>query len=248
MATPGGSARTINDLIPDVIDALQQRTDIASIVPRYLRRALQEITTNWPFEELRVTGPQVVLTQGTSIYPLINFLNSDDDLSFVESFVIFVDPPTNSVDYTLNYKTPKAIEMMMSPTTQGMPAWWSRFGQNVHFGPVPNQAYTVFMRYQRRHPFPKDLSQLQYAPIYIPEDWEEVAVYAAAERIAIVKRWNDQANTIHGILYGDPAAGTNLDGTMARPGLIKARLMQTERDSLFNTRNLGILVGRYTSR
>lgn len=247
MALPGATSRIINDLISGTTHALQDRTDIASIAPFYIKRALQEITTNWPFEELRVVGPNVSTIVAQYNYPVAAFLNSGDDLSFVESIVVFVDPPGNTVDYSLNYKTPKGIEMMLSPTTLGVPAWWSRFGTQIYIGPNPSQVYTLFMRYQRRHPFPSD-DQLQSAPIYVPEDWEEIVEYAAAERIAIVKRWNDQVNTIHTILYGDPAAGTNVDGTLARPGLIKARLMQTERDAPFNTRNLGIVVPRYSSR
>lgn len=248
MAIPGGSTKTINDLIPDVIDALQGRTDVASLVPRYARRAIQEITANNSFEELRRTGPTVTLTVGTAIYSASLFLNSADDYSYPEVFTIFVDPPNNTTFDTLKYKTPIAITPLTSPATKGTPGWWSRFGPSFFFGPNPDNTYSVFLRYQVKHPFTPDVTSLGSSTLFLPDDWEEIVVYATAERIALVKRWNDQVDMIHKILWGDPAAGTSVDGTMARPGLVKARQLQVERDQKFNTRNLGIIVPRYTSR
>lgn len=246
---PGANERTINDLVPEVINALQGRTDVAAIVPLYIKRALQELTISMAFEELRRTGPQVVLTIGQPIYAVSTFLNAGDDYSSPEAMVIFVDPATNSTTDTLKYKTPKAIEMMISPSTKGTPSYFTRYGPNFHLGPVPDQAYTVFLRYQVRYPFPEatDSASLLGVKLLMPDDWEEIVVYAAAERIAFVKRWNEQRNDIHQLLYGDPEFMESA-GKRGRPGLLSARLLQVERDQKFDTRQLGFTIPRYNQR
>jgi hypothetical protein len=249
MAIPGGSVRTIGDLIPGVTDALQQRTDIASLVPKYIRKALIELTESNPFEELRRTGP--VVTTNLSTNPVSAFLNNGDDYNYPEVFTIFVDSPTNTVKDTLDYKTPKAIEIMTSPVTTGIPKYWTRFGSSFRFAPVPFKTFTLFLQYQVKHPFPGDPNDavaLAGQQLFITDSWEEIVEYSAALRIAIVKRWNDQALVLHNLLYGDPSAGTGTDGKLNRPGLIQARKFQVERDQQFNSRSLGIRVGRYNPR
>lgn len=245
---PGASNRTINDLVPEVIEALQNRTDVSKdLASRYLRRALQEVTESNPFEELRRTGPTVSLTANVAVYPVTKFLNTGDDYSSPESFVIYVDFPNNTIVDSIDYKTPKGIETMMAPATTGVPSRFTRYGTNFHFGPVPDKAYSVFLRYQVKHPFPSDTTALSGATLFIPDSWEEIVIYSAAERIALVKRWNDQAKTLHDILYGDPEFNTS-GGKQGRPGLLSARIFQAERDGRFNSRQFGIRVGRYNAR
>jgi hypothetical protein len=244
---PASSTKTINDLIPYVIDALQGRTDVSTIAPRYIKRAIQEVCESNPFEELKLTGPTVVLTAKVSTYPVSFFMaDSGDDYVQIPSFAIFVDPPRNTVTTTLNYKTMMAIETSLSPATLGLPSRWTRHGANIFVGPNPDKAYSVFMRYQRRHNFPNDESQLGGVPVSLPDTWEEIVAYAAAERIAIVKRWNDQATYLHDILYGDPESRSS-SGKLGRPGLIQARVLQIERDQQHNSRQLIPLVARYCS-
>lgn len=247
---PGANVRTVGSLVQGVIEALQERTDIISICPRYIRKAIIELTESYPFEELRRTGSTVSLTTNQSVYPVSTFLNNGDDYSWPEVFTIFIDYPTNSVKGNIDYKTPKSIETITSAVTVGIPAYFTRFGPNFKIAPTPFNPFSVYLQYQVKHPFPDDVTDtvaLNGQQLFLPNSWEEIVEYAAAERIAIVKRWNDQADQIHKILYGDPAAG--MDGVrMARPGLIAARLFQVERDQQFNTRQLGIRVGRYSSR
>lgn len=242
--TPTGA---IVDLQQDILDALQGRTDISSAqVARYAGRAIAEITESHPFEELRTTGPQFTLTQGITDYVIDLFINQGDgQYTFNESFAIFIDFPTNSVITQMKYRTPKAIETMTAPVTQGVPAWWTRFGAFIRVGPTPNQSYTMFMRYQVKHPFsnPPQITD----PIYVPTTWWDIVAYSAAMRIAVVKRWTDQVKALHDILYGDPEF-INSEGRRGRPGLVAARLFQVERDQKFDTRQLGIVVPRYTAR
>lgn len=247
MALPGATTRTIGDLVPEVIDYLQQRTDVATIAPKYIKRALMEITESEPFEELRVTGPQVALTANLATYPIATFLVGDDDYTSPESFSVFVDFPTNTVVSSIDYKTPKALETMMTAATVGLPSRFTRYGTNFFFGPTPDKGYTVMLRYQKRHPFPLEDSQLKGAPIFIPDSWEEIVAISAALRIAIVKRWNDQKDVLHSMLFGDPEFMVS-EGKRGRPGLISARRMQVERDQRFNTRQIMPVVGRYNAR
>lgn len=245
--TPLVTNKKIRDLIPEVRNVLQGRTDIDDVAPFAIKRALQEYTVSFPFEELRVTGPQVQLTPSQPVYPISFFLNSGDDYTSPESFVILVDYPSNTVQGSINYRTPKAIEGMLSPATRGIPSRFTRYGMNFMLGPVPDQAYTVFLRYQVKHPFPTDDAALAGADMYVPDDWEEIIAYAAALRIARSKRWTDQVKDIHDSLFGDPEA-IKSEGKFGRPGLLSARLAQVERDERFNTRQLSITVPRYNSR
>lgn len=247
MAVPGAPNKTINDLVPEVVNALQQRTDVSSLAPLYLMRAIQELTESTVFEELRVTGPLVTLTTAQAIYPIVNFLNPGDDYTSPEVLSVYIDYPTNTVLTTLDYKTPKAMEIMTAPATQGIPSRWTRYGTNIHLGPNPNAPYQAFLRYQRRHPFPTDTSALGGQLIYMPDTWEEILVYSAAERIAIVKRWTDEAKYFHDVLFGDPEYATT-QGKAGRPGLVTARLLQQERDQRFNSRQLMIRIPRYNVR
>ena len=244
---PGSATKPISYFVPYVIDALQGRTDVAAIAPKYIKRAIQEICESMPFEELKITGPTVQLTVGQSTYPVSFFLNPGDDYVQIPSFIIFVDFPNNTVQTTIQYKTMMAIDPMLGSATQGLPSRWTRYGTNIMLGPVANQTYGVFMRYQVRHRFPLDEANLSGTMVHVPDTWEEIIYYAAAERIAVVKRWNDQATYLHQLLYGDPLSQMK-DGTLGRPGLIAARTLQIERDGQHNSRALMVRISRMNPR
>lgn len=239
---PTGS---INDLVSLVTDALQQRTDISTLIPTYVALSVRELTETYPFEELKTTGPNVTLTTGTPIYPVSLFTQPGDDWTFIDALVIYIDTPNNTVTNVLRYKTPQAIETILAPATKGIPAWWTRYGQNLHVGPNPTSAFTVFMRYQVKHPFsaPPTVNDA----IYMPLSWYDIVAYAAAERIAVVKRWNDQSQYLHDLLYGDPEAQMT-NGKRGQPGLISARISQQARDEMFNSRQFMVTIGRYSPR
>lgn len=244
---PAANGKPISYYVPYVIEALQGRTDVATIAPKYIKRAVQELCESNPFEELKVTGPPVALTISQPTYPVSTFLYAGDDYVQIPSFCIYVDPPNNTVLTTMKYKTVMAIDPMTAPATVGLPSRWTRFGANIILGPNPMNTYTVFMRYQIRHNFPQDETDLSGVKIRVPDTWEEIVIYGAAERIAVVKRWNDQATYLHNILWGDPASQQK-DGTLGRPGLIAARTLQIERDQQHNERQILIRVSRYTPR
>jgi hypothetical protein len=241
--TPTGTIQTIQQ---DVIDALQGRTDISNAqIANYVAKTVWEITESNPFEELRTTGPNFQLTTGLSIYPTTLFLNAGDDYTFPESMGLYVDYPNNTVVTSIDYKTPRAIELMIAPATQGIPSRFTRYGSNFHLGPTPNAPYTVFLRYQVKHTFstPPAITD----PLYIDNAWFDIIAYGAAQRIAYIKRWTDMGKDIHDRLYGDPEYVSS-GGKRGRPGLLAARLFQNERDSMFNTRQVGIVIPRYNAR
>jgi len=238
---PGGQSKTINDLIPEVVNALQGRTDVSTLVPLYMKRTLQELTDNYPFEALKVTGPTVSLTQNVSTYPASFFLNPGDDYTIHSSFAIFVDFPKNTVVTPVVYKTPAALEVMITQATKGIPSRWTRYGTQIMLGPTPQSPFSIFFRYQKRYQFEE--SNLSATPILVDPEWEEIAIYETAERITIVKRWNDQATYLHGIVYGDPEYQSS-EGKRGRPGLFSARLFQQEKDEQQGTRQLMPLVTR----
>lgn len=241
--TPTGA---ISDIKTDVLDALQGRTDVSdTMIARYVARAVTEITESNPFEELRTTGPTYNLITGTTDYPLALFMNGGDDYTSNESFAIYIDFPTNSVVGPIRYRTPRAIEMMTAAATQGIPAWWTRFGAFIRLGPTPNNTYTVFMRYQVKHPF--SLPPVIVDPLYINSSWFDIVAYNAAMRICIVKRWTDQYKVLHDLLFGDPEFVAS-EGKRGRPGLMQARLFQVERDQKFDVRQLTPLVPHYNPR
>jgi len=256
---PATATVTINSLINKVKANLQNRSDVAETASNpemrpsaWLRDSLREISANWPFEELRVTGPVQTIGVGMGwqgsnyAYPVSQFLNPGDDVTLTEDPVIFLASQQavgtgmmpvqtlnttvagNLVGYGMNYLTPKAIQPLLF-IPGGVPFKYTRYGAQFWFGPQPGQPYNVYLPYQVRHPFNPDL---QSTPIRLPQDWLDILSYAAAERGAINLRWNDQANFLHTILYGDPKSVNPVTGEYGRPGLIAAKILQQERDHM----------------
>jgi hypothetical protein len=109
------------------------------------------------------------------------------------------------------------------------------------FGTQPGTNYSVYLPYQRRHPFNPDLVT---SPIYLPQEWNDICAIGAAERGAVTLRWSDHASYLHQLLWGDPASQMK-DGQLARPGLIAARTFQVEKDRRLSTVQISPMVSRY---
>ena len=272
LAQPAAATITVNDLINKVKAALQDRPDVSEtqLNPEmrpsaWIRDTLREMTANWPFTELQIAGPLTTIGpslgyQGSNyMYPVSMFLNSGDDMTSSEDPTIFLTPQdqqaailqgataskfvgtaTGTVAYPMDYLTVKAIQPMLF-IPGGIPFRYTRYGNMFWFGTQPGTNYSVYLPYQRRHPFNPNLLT---SPIYLPQEWLDIAGYAAAERGAVMLRWNDQASYIHQILYGDPASQMK-DGSLARPGLISARIFQPERDRRLSTVQISPMVSRY---
>jgi hypothetical protein len=263
MNLPGASTITVGGLINKVASDLQNRQDVnennsnPEMRPSaWIRDALREITESQPFEELRQPNPpNVTIGPGLGFggssykYKVSAFLNSGDDVTLMEDPVIFLNttmsgpaPNTlNAVAYPMDYLTPKAIAPLLN-IPGGIPFRYTRFGDQFWFGTQPGQNFIVYLPYQLRHPFNDD--SLLDSPVYVPNSWFDIISMAAAERGAIKLRWNDQATFLHQTLYGDPASQMK-DGTLARPGLIAARVLQMERDRRLSTIQVTPVVARY---
>lgn len=272
LAQPAASTLTINGLINKVKAALQNRDDVSEtqVNPEmrpsaWIRDTLRELTANYPFPELQIAGPLTTIGPGLGyqgsnyMYPVSDFLNAGDDVTLTEDPTIFLTPSqqqaaiqqgaaaskfvgtaNGSVAYPMDYLTVKAIQPMLF-IQGGIPFRYTRYGNMFWFGTQPGTNYQVYLPYQRRHPFNPDLVT---SPIYIPQEWFDIVAYAAAERGAVMLRWNAQASYLHGLLYGDPASQQK-DGTLARPGLIAARILQPERDRRLSTIQISCMVSRY---
>ena len=59
-----------------MVKLLGNRGDVAALAPEQLGNAITEFTDNYPFEELRETGPLVQFTPGVNnLYPYFLFYN-----------------------------------------------------------------------------------------------------------------------------------------------------------------------------
>lgn len=231
----------------------------------WIRDTLRELTANYPFPELQKPGPLVTIGPGLGyqgsnyMYPVSMFLFSGDDLTISEDPTIFLTPQdqqlailqgaqpgkfvgtaTGTVAYPMDFLTVKAIQPMLF-IPGGIPFRYTRYGNMFWFGTQPGTNYSVYLPYQRRHPFNPDLVT---SPIYLPQDWNDICAIGAAERGAVTLRWNDQASYLHQLLWGDPASQMK-DGQLARPGLIAARTFQVEKDRRLSTVQISPMVSRY---
>jgi len=102
--------------------------------------------------------------------------------------------------------------------TFSLPTEWYRFAQTIGFTPVPDKAYQVQTRMLRQHPINSTLNQ---TVILIPNDWNEILVWAAVERGFMEYMEYEKAAKIHTLLYGDPKEP-------ARPGIIEGRKKRRE--------------------
>lgn len=261
---PAASPLQITHLTNKVKAALQNRSDVNETQANpemrpsaWIRDTLRELSANYPFEELRVVGPLVTIGpalgfQGSNyMYPVSKFLNVGDDLTLTEDPVIFLNgvqaASVNLVGnvvapgaYSMDYMTPKAIQPLIF-VPGGVPFKYTRFGNMFWFGSQPGANYKTYLPYQVRHPFDESLLT---TPIRVPADWLDIVAYAAAERGAVAFRWNDQASYLHNLLYGDPESQLK-DGTLGRPGLIAAKVLQQERDRRISTIQVTPVVQRY---
>jgi hypothetical protein len=250
---PGSNPHVISDLYQGIIDKLQGRTDITQQQAAYwVKRALLDITESMIFEELRRTGPLVMIGPGMGlngsnyIYPVSDFLNSGDDYTLMEDPVIILAATSqgtfftsaaqisNVVTYPMDYMTPKAIQPLLG-ISGGIPFKYTRYGGNFWFGTQPGQPYQVYLPYQVRHPFASNLPE---SPIFIPTSWEEIVEYSAAMRGAEERRWPDMVKDLKYVLYGDPKRPDV-------PGILVARKLQIERDENKSTRQIIPVVQRY---
>lgn len=241
---------TIQDLIPQVVDKIRGRSDLSdygghlgSDIPSWICSAIKDLTPSFPFEELVAKGPYVNFIQFQPEYSIIYFLpSSDTRFTMIRSFFRYFttdNPPlvgaTNTTGNQIKSRATAVVEPMS--TIPGLPQYWCQNGSKLLFGFQPDQEYTVFMRYQRPHPF--DLDNLPSQQIFMPDDWQEVIAYAAAIKACDFLGLNEVGFGYYKLLHGDPSNPQSV-------GLIDARLSQLRRNLTINERQLQPIISRYT--
>lgn len=241
----------IRSLVPGVIRKLRNREDLTDTIPIYCKKAIIDITQNYEFDELRHTGPVKNFQINVNNYPRDFFTQPGHGYAtFVVSWFVYFDSVVTtgqSTGFPIKYRAPRVVDPMT--TIPGLPCVYTQVGEqrntgNLLVGYMPNSNYATYMRYQRQHPFPdvdenspqgaKVLAQQQ---IYMPDDWQDILEYAAAEKAMDDIGMTDVSALFHQKIYGAP--------TKKMPGLIVERMTQQERQSEYNERQLRPRVRRY---
>lgn len=259
----------INDLFQGVINKLRGRDDITSQIPDAAKKAILDLTQNYEFEELKITGPITNFVKNQQEYSLRGFdstgiqgnpfiASSDVALTFITSWFVYYDPtgvvtPGTSMGMEMNARSIRVVEPMSK--IQGIPSIYCIHGDKATSGVIivgfmPDNPYACQMRYQRQHPFPELPSNINSSQaftllsqqrVYMPTDWQDILEYAIAEKLC-----DNIGMTQVGLLYHQKLFGYKDKYGKEVPGLIQARMSQQERMESYNSRRLVPIVRRYT--
>lgn len=214
---------------------LNQRSDLESLgVYQWLMDAILELSRDYRFPDLERTGPNVTLTANVNNYSndaLIQPTDVGKVTNLIPNFFRYFNYPIGSIatgaaGSNLIWKTIDAIELMLN--LPGVPAYFTRYQNKYWVAPVQISPLIAYLRYQIEHPFSNPPAKTD--PFMLPNEWREIAEYAAAYRGAINLRLLDYAQSYHTILFGDPEFQRS-SGATGMPGLIFRRITQMEGDS-----------------
>lgn len=237
----------IEDLYPGIIRKLRGRTDEDDNLASYTKAALLDLTQNYEFEELRVTGPVSSFIAYKSEYPkggsACPFINPGDvKLTFIVTWYCYFNVLPiilgQSLGLGMKGRSPRVVEPMSK--ISGQPSIYGLVGNNILVGFMPNIAYATQMRYQRQHPFNLDVN-LGKSTVFIPEDWQDIIEYAAAEKACDTLGMNEIGMLYHQKLYGSPGSR----GRPPQPGLIAERMSMQSRLTTYNEKQLRPVVRPY---
>jgi hypothetical protein len=216
---------TIGDLDEEVILRVENRTTDLARADIWLRDALLGITSDFnfrnEFDQLEIWGTPYNLTVNVQEYAESNLLPSGVDYNVATlDILIWLDPPTNSIRWKLEQSHYQKADTFQP--TNSVPTEWYRFGSAIGFNPIPDKNYQVQTRMLQQHPI--NDADLTATVILIPRDWNEILVWAAAERGFMELLEFEKAGLIHKLLYGDPEHPE-------RPGLIEGRKKRREQEA-----------------
>lgn len=240
----------ISDLAIGIGAKLGNRGDIAARIPVWTRAALLELSDNYEFEELKVTGPLMQFVANKPEYPKNYFTYKNENWSRVDNWFIQTGTSNSAISTDITgtgwgLKGRTVATVMPLSKILGTPMMWTQYGQGIIVGFCPNVGYNTQWRYQRQHPFsPNDFSN---DPIYIPDSWQEVIEYAAAMRGATEERAFDYVTKYHDMLYGDEKFRLT-GGKEGFPGLIFGLVSQASRNLSRNERSIQPVVAHYGRR
>jgi hypothetical protein len=239
----------INDLIPGVINKLRGRDDRTSLIPLYVKQVIFDLTQNYEFEELKTTGPLTNFEANKAEYSLDNnpfIKDTDVSLTFINSWMVwYVTAPVIGQDTGLEIKEKDLRVVEPMSKILGIPVTCCIFGSKKKGGKIivgfmPNIAYATQMRYQRQHPFPllnANIDALKEQEIFMPDDWQDIVEYAAAEKACDDLGMTDVGVLYHQKIYGNPSQKI--------PGLISERFSQQDRMKSNNEGQLKVIMRRY---
>ncbi len=250
-----GITTTIAALTPGVISLLGNRSDVAAKVPQSMGESITELSNDYPFEELRISGPVVQFTPGVSQYDPTFFQAPATEtnpytLNKVISWFFYLQPPVNLLGaafgntnpgYNLIFRDIENLEVLINTVT--LPQFWSWIGGSLYIAATPLRPYYNYIRYQWVHPFTEPVAA-STDTIYLPPTWYDIIKYATAERIALSLRMEDVADRYHNILFGDPEFQRS-SGGRGQPGLISRRISQTQKNQQRSTRSIRVMRSTY---
>lgn len=255
----------IKSLVPAVISKLRNNSQYTSVVPYYIAIAILDLTQNFEFEDLKTTGPLTNFIVNQAEYTVKNnqFINPEDyKLTFINAWFVYFS--TSGV-VTLGQSTGKEIDKrdlrVVEPMSKipGIPSFYTIQGSDKNNGKIivgmmPDNPYPCQMRYQRQHPFSipfeyliqaqSDIdmaNKLATSVVYMPDDWTDIVVYYASEKLCDDIGMNDIGMSYHQKLFGyKDKRGSDV------PGLITVKQSEEQRNASFNSRALRPIVRRYT--
>lgn len=215
----------ISDLDSEVILRVENRTTDLSRADIWLRDALLEVTSDFnfrnEFDQLEMWGSPFNLTPQVQEYSESNLVPVAVSYNVATlDILIWQDPPTNSIRRKLEHSHYQKADNFQP--TFSLPTEWYRFGSLIGFTPVPDRGYQVQTRMLQQHPI--NDSDLASTTILIPRDWNEILIWAAAERGFMELLEFEKAQKVHLLLYGDPKQP-------GRPGLIDGRKKRREHEA-----------------
>ncbi len=189
-------------------------------------------------------------------------LSTDDRITFIRSWFTYFDTNgmVNIGQSTGNEMSNRDIRVVQSmskilglPTTYCMYGGYDNKGTLI-VGFMPDNPYPTQMRYQREHPFNVPYEQvlqslgdsslsskIAASKIYMPRDWIEIVILAAAEKACYDIGMNEIGMSYHQQLFGyKDKRGNDM------PGIITVKISQQDRQTSFNSRAMRPVVRRYT--
>lgn len=262
----------IQDLYQGVVNKLRGRDDIIPSIPFAAKAAILDLTENYEFEELKITGAItnfVSAPNAIAEYPLNGYdplgisgnpfiENTDVALTFITSWFVYYDQsgvvtPGVSMGMEMKARSLRVVEPMSK--IQGIPSVYCIHGTPrnngvIIVGNMPNNPYACQMRYQRQHPFPDaNLSSQNsnYNNLLAQQVIFMPIDWQDILEYATAEKLCDQLGmTDLGMKYHQKLFGYKDKYGNEIPGLIMARKSQQERMMSYNERRLLPVVRRYT--
>ena len=227
---------------------LQGRPVNPAMLVIYAQDSALELSENYKFPGLQTSGPVVELVPLQAVYSPNYFLSTLDqglELNKVDSFFIYTNgytqlqsPTQQNTGFNLKFKTINDIEVLIN--VPGLPTAWTRHEGDLWLGCVPDQNYSIYMRYIHENPFPLDTTA---DLIFFPNSWKDILSYSIAMRAARDLNLQSKANELFTALYGDSKFQIS-GGTDGTPGLIFQRTSQENRDQTTTTKSMRLRIGQ----